>query len=107
MKGNHMMTSQSQSQAQNAGKGYRLEPIYFFNKEPWSFENLSFFLIEAFRGIKDLQIGVWSSQLQCYKATSSSRMSLPHSRDLRGGCPSHPFPFRCGGSQNPSPKRNL
>lgn len=43
MKGNRMMTSQSQSQAQNARKGYWLEPIYFFNKEPQSFEDLSFF----------------------------------------------------------------
>lgn len=48
MKGNRMMTSQSQSQAANAGKGYGLEPIYFCNKKPWSFEDLRFLLIRAF-----------------------------------------------------------
>lgn len=50
----------------------------FFKKELLSFEDLSFFLIRAFGDIKDLQIGVCPSYLECYKVTSSSKMSLLH-----------------------------
>lgn len=107
MRGNCTMTSRSHSQAQNPGKSSVLEPIYFLKRELLSFENLRVFLIRACRGIKDPQIGVWSSQQQCYKATSCSKMSLLHSRDLRRGCPSHLSPFQSDWSQDSISKRNL
>lgn len=67
----------------------------------------AFLLVRAFRGIKDLQTGIWSSQLQCCKATSRSKTSPLHSQDLRRGCPSHLFPFQCDWSQNSISKRSL